>query len=234
MKNFFFIRINTFFRSILVGIFFALPAFSSGNSISVIDFGNVKTNDTEKWLKSNGYEFEFNTEEMNPKFENGRLNIVPDQDVFGLMILRIDIPEAKRVRIYWGANAFHEEGDYSKEIRREVISVAISFGKETLPSGSIFIPDVPYFINIVFGRYEDPEKQYLGSYHKQGGRVICPSCGLAEPNKEIVTEVDLERQFAKGFPGVPMPAVSSISIATDTRDSNFRYRAFIRKIEFLD
>ena len=48
----------------------------------------------------------------------------------------------------------------------------IFFGDENQESGSVFIPDIPYFLALFLGEKERPGKAYLANYWQKGGRYF--------------------------------------------------------------
>ena len=117
---------------------------------------------------------------------------------------------------------------------RNAIGVMVFFGDENQESGSIFIPDIPYFLALFLGEKERPGKAYLGNYWQKGGRYFCISC---DGNVgEFITEMDIPNTFKDQF-GFDPPPITGIAIdadATNTSSKNGRHsKAYIKKIELL-
>ena len=58
----------------------------------------------------------------------------------------MDVRDYSRVRIEWGIDAFPSGASYEQGARAEAIMVYIFFGRERHSSGSLLIPDSPYFL----------------------------------------------------------------------------------------
>ena len=114
------------------------------------------------------------------------------------------------------------------------IGVMIFFGDEKLESGSVFIPDIPYFLALFLGEKERPGKAYLANYWQKGGRYFCISCNGNVG--EFISEMDIPNTFKDQFGFVP-PPITGIAIdadATNTSSKNGRHsKAYIKKIELL-
>ncbi|MCW8799715.1 MAG: hypothetical protein OQK71_02190 [Desulfobacter sp.] len=69
----------------------------------------------------------------------------------------------------------HPQGaSYEQSVRNEAIMVMIFMGDERKASGSLFIPDAPYFVGLFLCHGDDRlNHPYLGSYFKKGGRYVC-------------------------------------------------------------
>jgi hypothetical protein len=70
------------------------------------------------------------------------------QRALGLLLNETDVPGPGRIRIEWGVDAFPLGVSYEKGIRSEPIMVYTFFGKKKVSSGSLLVPDSPYFIGL--------------------------------------------------------------------------------------
>ena len=105
---------------------------------------------------------------------------------FGLLLNETDVRDAARARIEWGVDAFPPGASYERGIRAEAIMIYIFFGKERHASGSLFIPDSPYFLALYLCESEATNTPFRGRYHHASGRFICvdrPQAGAARPAK---------------------------------------------------
>jgi len=196
-----------------------------------IDFAKVKETTPEEWLKNNKFTFKLDADDLRFRFENNALLIDNAGDINGLLYKEIDIKNVKRVRIEWGVNKYSPGVDWENGMTRDSISIIISFGRKKISSGSLIIPDVPYFIGIFLGEKEIDNKPYEGRYYKKGGRYICTPCN-SPAGKTVITDFEIHDRFLQLFDEKEVPPISAISIETDTRDLQSA-EAYIRKIEFL-
>ena len=102
-----------------------------------------------------------------------------------------------------------------------------------MASGSLFLPDAPYFLGVFLGEKEQEQRAYTGMYYKKGGRYFCQPCGV-KPGQTVVTEFDLGRHFTAQFQQNVLPPVSSFSFQMNTTDTTGGARAFLVSVEFLD
>jgi hypothetical protein len=151
----------------------------------------------------------------------------------GLLINETDVASATRIRIEWGVNAFPPGADYDKGLRSEAIMIHVFFGKDKVSSGSLLVPNSPYFIGLFLcqvGRIDHP---YTGRYFKAGGRYVC----LRHPSLDelLVSEFDLAQAFKSYFGSADVPTISGFTIAIDTENATGKATAksFVRRIEFL-
>ncbi|MEK9661015.1 MAG: hypothetical protein VW644_04665 [Alphaproteobacteria bacterium] len=124
---------------------------------------------------------------------------------------------------------------YEKGVRNEAIMVHTFMGDERISSGSMFIPDSPYFIGLFLCDGDDKvDFPYIGSYFKKGGRYVC----LDKPvtGTTVTMRFDLLDAYRKYFDkeGDDDPAISGIGIEVDTSKASGdgRSNAFIREIRF--
>ncbi|MCH2292736.1 MAG: hypothetical protein MK439_09365, partial [SAR324 cluster bacterium] len=177
-------------------------------------------------------------------FENGSL-VIEAKDAVSGVFFKDFRPESKRlsgintIRIKWGVEQYPEGADWSGSVEekrnvRNAIGVMIFFGDENQESGSIFIPDIPYFLALFLGEKERPGKAYLGNYWQKGGRYFCISC---DGNVgEYITEMEIPNTFKDQF-GFDPPPITGIAIdadATNTTSKNGRHsKSYIKKIELM-
>ena len=119
----------------------------------------------------------------------------------------------------------------SRGVRAEAIMVYIFFGKERHASGSLVIPDSPYFLALYLCETEATNKPFKGRYHHASGRFICverPQLGAT-----VATDFPFADTFRRVF-GREAPDISGIALAIDTSNAKGAgvAKSFIRKIEF--
>jgi hypothetical protein len=202
-----------------------------------VDFAAQKSGPAVPWLKQHGFECKLGFESLNPRFENGALELSTDRPAAGFCVHEFprgkELRGAKRLRLVWGVSQFPEGADWERGIDRLPIGLIVSFGYERLPSGLPFgIHPEPYFICPFIGSREIEGKAYTGKYWKQGGRYVCVK--FKKLGAPLVTELSLDHLFKSLFNKSETPPVSAFAIQMNTKDTKGRASAFIKTIEFLD
>lgn len=168
--------------------------------------------------------------------DDGALQLNINEEAFGLMLHEEDIHGARLLRLHWGVLEYPEGASYEKGVDNEAIMVYVFFGHKEFSSGSLFIPDSPYFIGFFLCKNDADQlqKPYTGHLYKKSGRFICvdhPPAG-----ETVTTEIDLQQEFRKSFGLDHVPSVSGISIEIDTTDSknDGKAAAFLKRLEFYN
>lgn len=228
----------------LVGPFFLTGmAFASssmpGEVIHLIEFGGEPNTSPRDLLASRSFVLEHDAKDgdkINLYHTEDALHIQVNNPSFGILIHEKDIPEANHLRLHWGVSEFPEGASYEHGIDNEAIMVYVFFGHETYSSGSMFVPDSPYFIGFFLctDGADKLEQPYAGHYYKKTGRFVCvdhPGQG-----KAVISDVNLEDEFRKSFGLNTVPPVSGMSIEVDTTASGNDGKAasFLKRIEFLN
>ena len=198
-----------------------------------VDFSKQPDGDALAWLKAQGFAFHLDAVELAPRFQNGRLVLETVTEVAGVFVQTLNLPGARRLRVRWGVDRYPQGADWGKGVNRLPIAIMVSFGQEKMASGSVFLPDAPYFLGVFLGEKEQETQVYTGMYYKKGGRYFCQPCGM-KPGQTVVTEFDLERHFKAQFQQNALPPVSSFSFQMNTTDTKGGARAFLVSVEFLD
>ena len=116
-------------------------------------------------------------EEMNLRFEGGKLVFEPTKDALGVMMRDFDpkdyLHDVTKVRIEWGVDQYPLGADWSGPVdqtrnTREAISFMIFFGEKKLNSGFFLAPDLPYFISLFLGKDERPDQVSYKLYNTTG------------------------------------------------------------------
>ncbi len=214
-----------------------LPA-KAADPLTTVNLDDYQTSDgsVADWLEQKGFVFERaadNPKKISLSFVDGALQIAALQQTFGLMYKEMEVPGAQSVRLTWGVNDFPDGASYAKGVNNEALMVYVFFGKETMPSGAIYIPDVPYFIGLYLCDADGVDQSYTGRYHEDSGRFVClerPATG-----EQMTSEINLAEAFEAYFGKTPMPTISGFSLEVDTGKSGNDgvASAFIQKIEFL-
>ncbi len=167
-----------FDRLFTIAFFVLLPFQLLGNNESyLLDFTQIQGNALD-WFEERGWEEQVDMDKMNPRFENGSLVIEAKDDVSGVFFKDFRTESKRlsginRIRINWGVEQYPDGADWSGPVEekrnvRNAIGVMIFFGDENQESGSVFIPDTPYFLALFLGEKERPGKAYLANYWQKG------------------------------------------------------------------
>lgn len=220
----------------LAAVLFCSVCFGAEEVVYALDFTTQPDGNALPWLKRRGFETRLGFEKLNPQFKSGALWLStqrPETGVCGIEFPKgADLPPAKRLRLTWGAAALPAGADFERGVSRMALGVLVSFGREKLPSGlPLGVFAAPYFLCPYLCAQEPERKVYTGKYWKAGGRYIAVNNG--KPGEPFVSEFDLDGLFQSAFKKISTPAVSSISIQMNTKDTAGRASAFIKKIELL-
>ena len=109
--------------------------------------------------------------------------------------------------------------------------VYVYFGDKKLSSGSMFIPNGPYFLGLYLGETDKINNPFTGRHFKEGGRFIC--LANPKPGETITSEFDLDKGFKDSFgESNTVPFISGVALEVET-SSTTPSKSFIKKIEFL-
>lgn len=213
---------------------------SQANQEYVMRFGDYRGGSIPHWLQSKGFKFsqEFNRSSVIKLYgSDNKLTIEAMRHAFGIMLNEsVNLRDFTYIEIDWGVNRFPEGASYEKNVRNESLMVFIFLGDERKASGSMFIPDSPYFIALFLCHGDDRVNHpYVGSYYKKSGRYVCldrPSEG-----RMVTTRFNLLEAYRKYYDDNrdDDPAVSGLGLSVDTKKagSSGRSSAFIREIRFF-
>ena len=226
--------------AILVVVLAASPASASeGKLVHVVRFTDYELGPVEDWLLSKGFQFEQDAQRRNRiDLDVGEKGLVLEakRKAFGIMPNEsVNVPEFTYVEIDWGVNKFPEGVSYEQGVRNEAIMVFMFMGDERQPSGSLFIPDSPYFVGLFLCHGDDKLNQpYVGSYYKKGGRYVCGD--RPAEGQLVTTRFNLLEAYRIYFDKErdDDPAVSGLALALDTKKAGEggKALAFIREIRF--
>ena len=206
------------------------PAF--GSVLYTFDFSHQPDGPATNWLKDQGFVLRLNAEDLHPCFREGRLILHTKQQTAGVFEHQINLPSARRIRIHWGVDHYPEGANLEHGINAVAIAVMTSFGTETINSGSLFIPNAPYFIGLFLGQKEQADKVYIGKYYTQGGRYFCEPCGI-QIGETVVSDFDLAKAFSEQFSIPYFPGVSGFGFQMNTKETHGGAVAFLKKVEYL-
>jgi hypothetical protein len=212
------------------------PARAADSVIYSVDFSGYSGGSVLRWLAS---------KEFLPQQDanNGRrvvysilhndLVLETRSRAFAVLFNETDVRDYSRIRIEWGVDAFPAGASYAGGVRSEAIMVYVFFGKERHASGSLLIPDSPYFLGLFLCESDATDKPFRGRYYHAIGRYICvdrPSLGVP-----VTTDFPIAEAFTRVFGQNPPPDISGFGIAIDTANlrGNGVAKSLIRKIEFV-
>jgi hypothetical protein len=225
---------------IFVALLAAAPVWAKEDKlVHLVRFADYEFGPVEDWLQGKGFQFKEDAQRRDRiDLDVGDKGLVLEakRRVFGFMPNEsVNVPDFTHVEIDWGVNKFPEGASYEQGVRNEAIMVVIFMGDERQPSGSLFIPDSPYFVALFLCHGDDRTNHpYVGSYFKKGGRYVCgdrPADGQL-----VTTRFDLLAAYRTYFDKErdDDPAISGLALALDTKKAGDggRSAAFIREIRF--
>jgi hypothetical protein len=210
----------------------ATLAGAAGRVLYRVDFSTQPDGDAVAWLKRQGFEFHLKAYALAPRFERGRLVLETATETAGGFVRKLHVPGVRRLRVRWGVDRYPQGADWATGVYRVPIAVMVSFGEDKMASGSLFVPNAPYFLSVFLGEHEREGQAYTARYYHKGGRYFCQPCGVP-PGQTVVTEFDLATQFTEQFQQRVVPPVSSVSFQMNTTDTTGGARAFLMYIELL-
>ncbi len=136
---------------ILTALMVAAPVWANeGKLVHVVRFADYESGPIEDWLLGKGFRLKEDAQRLDridlDAGENG-LAFEAKERAFGIIPNEaVNVPEFTYVEIDWGVDDYPEGVSYEQGVRNEAIMVYIFLGDERQSSGSLFIPDSPYFI----------------------------------------------------------------------------------------
>lgn len=216
------------------------PAAAADKLVHVLSFTDYAEGPVEDWLQGKGFKAERDAKRR----DRIDLDVDPDKGLiveakrraFGILANEsVNVPEFTAVEIDWGVDVYPDGASYEQGVRNEGLLVMIFMGDERQPSGSMFIPDSPYFVGLFLCHGDDREDHpYVGAYFKKGGRYVCPD--KPAPGATVTSRVNLLTAYRAYFDkeGDDDPAISGLALATDTQKAGRGgvAKAFIREVRF--
>jgi hypothetical protein len=206
--------------------------FATAEVIFQLDFANTEGMTPIEWFHRNGFKSQNDADKLNLRFEDDRLIIATTNAINGILTKELDIPDVNRILIEWGVNRYPYGADWEEGVFREAVGVIVSFGQKKISSGSLVVPNIPYFIGLILGEKEIEGKAYVGNYYTKGGRYFCIPC-RNPTGVTVITEFPLADTFREHFSQSKVPPVSALTIEADTRNTDGKSEAYIRRITFL-
>ena len=231
-------------RAALVAIAFAISQIASalageGDLVSVLRFSDYNGGSVDGWLRRKGFTFEQDAKQrsrIDLRAGGNGLTVKTNSRAFGIMPNEaVNLSDFSFIEIEWGVNRFPAGASYEQGIRNEALMVIVFMGDERQPSGSVFIPDSPYFIGLFICHGDDKTNHpYVGPYFKKGGRYVCvdrPSVG-----QTVTSRFNLIEAYRAYFDREQKhdPGISGLALAVDTKKAGEggSAEAFIKEIRF--
>ncbi len=211
-----------------------------GKLVHVVRFTDYETGPVEDWLQGKGFQFKEDARRRDRiDLDVGEEGLILEakRRAFGILMNEsVNVPDFTYVEIDWGVAEFPKGASYEQGVRNEAIMVHMFMGDERQPSGSMFVPDSPYFVGLFLCHGDDKlNHPYVGSYYKKGGRYVCldrPAVG-----ELVTTRFDLVEAYRTFFDKErdDDPAISGMAVAVDTKKASAsgRSSAFIREVRFF-
>ena len=131
----------------------ATMAGAAGRVLYRVDFSTQPDGDAVAWLKRQGFALHLSADDLAPRFEQGRLVLETATEAAGGFVRKLSVPGARRLRVRWGVDRYPQGADWAKGVYRVPIAVMVSFGEDKMPSGSLFVPNAPYFLSVFLGAH---------------------------------------------------------------------------------
>lgn len=202
-----------------------------------VDFTDYRGGPIDAWLRGKGFAFERDAKDRSSialSADARGLEVSALRQAQGLLINRTVGPNAySRVEIEWGVAQHPEGASYENKINNEAIMVQVFFGTEKKPSGSLFAPDIPYFVGLFLCNGDRIGHAYAGRHYQEGGRYVC--VGAPAAGQTVTSRFNLKQGARAAFGTAVAEAVSGYSTEVDTSASGGAgtSSAFIKRIRFL-
>ncbi len=211
-------------------------AGAAPSSSTIVEFSGFPGGSAIDWLKKKG--FSPQQDATNPgkvRFDiaANRLVLEAKQKALALMLAESNRFGYSRIRIEWGVDEFPSGASYEKGVRAESVIVYVFFGDRKLSSGSLLVPNSPYFIGLFLCESDPVGRPYQGRHFKAGGRYVCAD--RTTTGESVVTEFAIDEAFKRYFGLSETPYISGLGIGIDTSASKGKGtgRAYVARIEFL-
>lgn len=204
-----------------------------GKILYTLDFSSIaNVSDIKSWFKKQGFEIKKAPSGLTLSYNKGALVFRTKGQIFSYILnSNLNIANAEKIRITWGVNSFPKNASYEKGIRNEALMVYVYYGKNFMSSGSVFIPNSPYFLGLYLSNVDTMRKYYKGKHFQDGGRFVC--VGHPKLGETVSSEFDLQKGFRDGFgENKTVPSISGIALEVETTSTGDA-EAFIEKIDIF-
>jgi len=220
----------------LIGLAGVLSVAKAQDVVYHLDFSDYDEGSVERWLGSKGFTFKGDADDrrkMELDVADEGLVLEAMRPARALLLNeRVNLDRFDKVRITWRVDRYPLGANYDQGKRSEPVMVIVFFGHERVKSGSLLIPDSPYFIGLFPCKEGTPDKAYTGRYFQKSGRYVC----VDQPSEGTLNTVEfpLAKAYREIFQIESTPMVSGISLSTDSANAkDGKSRAIIASIEFL-
>ena len=200
-----------------------------------IDFRTVKGQDAAQFLTGRGFILERDADEDDVtklSLTDKGLEIEALSEGQAMIGLKKGYLENYQdIEIVWGVNKFPEGASYAAGKRNEAVMFYAFFGKEMIDSGSMVVPDSPYFIALHLCQNDEINKPEKGMFFHDGGRFICVA--HPKPGEVVTTRFNLRQAF-KDIYGHDAPPLYGVAFEFDTNDApdDGKASAFVQSVFF--
>lgn len=225
----------------LVAIAVVLPSIplsaEDGRLVYALRFTDYEEGSVDDWLLGKGFQFRQDARKRDRlDFDIGPEGLVLETNrrAFAMLLNEaVNVPEFSSIEIDWGVNRFPKGASYEQGVRNEALMAVVFMGDERQSSGSMFVPDSPYFIGLFLCDGDDKlNHPYVGKYFKKGGRYVCTD--KPEPGQQVTSRYNLLEAYRNFFDKErdDDPAISGLALTLDTQKAgdSGRATAFIREI----
>jgi hypothetical protein len=215
----------------------AQPAASELHRDHMVDFADYPGGGVLEWLAHRGFEAKqdaTSTSKVLYTIADEDLLLETKKQALALLLSERNLLGFSHIRIEWGVTEFPAGASYENGVRSDPAMIYVFFGDEKVSSGSMFVPDSPYFIGLFLCQSDPIGHPYKGRYFKAGGRYVCVDHTVV--GETVVTEFAIDEAFRSYFGQAETPFISGVGIGidTDAAKGDGTASAFIRSIEFLD
>jgi hypothetical protein len=224
------------FAALIVVTAAARPAEPMPVPDTVFDFTGYSGGPVLKWLAQKGFvakQDATSASKVQFSIADDDLILEAKRKALALLLSEANLAGFSRIRITWGVDEFPEGASYEKGLRSDAAMVFIFFGDEKISSGSMLVPDSPYFIGLFLCQTDPVGRPYQGRYFKAGGRYVCVD--QTKTGETVTTDFAIDDAFKRFFGLSHTPYISGVGIAIDTDSAKGKgtAKSFIREIEFL-
>lgn len=213
------------------------PAKAEQPAIYAVDFTDYHSGPIRAWLQAKGFAFERDAKDAAAiAFRAGAqgLEVAALKQAQGLLVNKaIGANPYSAVEIEWGVERHPPGASYENKVNNEAIMVHVFFGSEKKASGSMFAPDIPYFIGFFLCNGDRIGHPYEGRYYQEGGRYVC--LAAPQPGQTVVSRFNLKEGVRAIFGNKAAESVTGYSIQVDTSSAagDGKSSAFIKRIRFV-
>jgi hypothetical protein len=213
------------------------PAKAEQATVYAVDFTDYRAGPINAWLQAKGFAFERDAKDAAAiAFRAGAqgLELAALKQAQGMLINKtIGANAYSGVEIEWGVGRHPPGASYERKVNNEAIMVHVFFGSEKKASGSMFAPDIPYFIGFFLCNGDRIGHPYQGRYYQEGGRYVC--LAAPQPGQTVVSRFNLKEGVRAIFGNKAAESVTGYSIQVDTSSSagDGKSSAFIKRIRFV-